>query len=47
VTRAIAARRRQWSVGCVLGEMCTGKPMFPGDSEIDEIFKIFQVRDVT
>ena len=32
-----------WSVGCVLGEMSTGRPMFPGDSEIDEIFKIFQL----
>ena len=32
-----------WSVGCVLGEMTTGRPMFPGDSEIDEIFKIFQL----
>ena len=31
-----------WSVGCVLGEMTTGRPMFPGDSEIDELFKIFQ-----
>ena len=26
-----------------LAEMTTGRPMFPGDSEIDEIFKIFQV----
>jgi cyclin-dependent kinase len=31
-----------WSVGCIFGEMCTRKPMFPGDSEIDEIFKIFR-----
>lgn len=23
--------------------MCTRKPLFPGDSEIDEIFKIFRV----
>jgi len=32
----------QWSVGCVLGEMATGVPLFAGDSEIDTIFKIFQ-----
>ena len=32
-----------WSVGCIFVEMCTRKPLFPGDSEIDEIFKIFRV----
>mmetsp|Transcript_22723 Transcript_22723/g.65501 ORF Transcript_22723/g.65501 Transcript_22723/m.65501 type:complete len:316 (+) Transcript_22723:122-1069(+) len=31
-----------WSVGCVLGEMATGAPLFAGDSEIDTIFKVFQ-----
>jgi serine/threonine protein kinase len=31
-----------WSIGCVLGEMATGAPLFAGDSEIDTIFKIFQ-----
>jgi len=31
-----------WSVGCIFAEMCTRKPLFPGDSEIDEIFKIFK-----
>ncbi|KFH41384.1 Cyclin-dependent kinase-like protein [Hapsidospora chrysogenum ATCC 11550] len=31
-----------WSVGCIFAEMCTCKPLFPGDSEIDEIFKIFR-----
>jgi len=31
-----------WSVGCVLGEMATGSPLFKGDSEIDTIMKIFQ-----
>lgn len=31
-----------WSIGCIFAEMCTRKPLFPGDSEIDEIFKIFR-----
>jgi cyclin-dependent kinase len=31
-----------WSVGCIFAEMCTRRPLFPGDSEIDEIFKIFR-----
>lgn len=32
-----------WSLGTMIPEMVTGHPMFPGDSEIDEIFKIFRV----
>ena len=31
-----------WSVGCIFAEMAERKPLFPGDSEIDQIFKIFQ-----
>lgn len=30
-----------WSVGCVFAEMVTGKALFPGDSEIDQLFRIF------
>ncbi|KAJ5340186.1 hypothetical protein N7541_009310 [Penicillium brevicompactum] len=31
-----------WSIGAIFAEMYTRKPLFPGDSEIDEIFKIFR-----
>ncbi|KAF9436613.1 Cyclin-dependent kinase 3 [Entomortierella beljakovae] len=33
-----------WSIGCIFAEMITKKPIFPGDSEIDELFKIFFIR---
>eukprot|EP01036_Dinobryon_divergens_P026889 gene26889-35583_t len=32
-----------WAVGMILAEMVTKRPLFPGDSEIDEIFKIFRI----
>ncbi|GJJ07810.1 hypothetical protein Clacol_002015 [Clathrus columnatus] len=33
-----------WSVGCIFAEMALyGVPLFPGDSEIDQIFKIFRI----
>ena len=31
-----------WAVGAIFAEMCKRRPLFPGDSEIDEIFKIFR-----
>ena len=32
-----------WSAGCIFAEMVMrGHPLFPGDSEIDQIFKIFR-----
>ena len=31
-----------WSVGCIFAEMSNRTPLFPGDSEIDEIFRIFR-----
>ena len=33
----------QWSVGCIMAEMAQKKPLFAGDSEIDQIFNIFKV----
>jgi serine/threonine protein kinase len=32
-----------WSTGCIIAEMMMMKPIFPGDSEIDELFSIFRV----
>ncbi|CAD5195243.1 unnamed protein product [Musa acuminata subsp. malaccensis] len=32
-----------WSVGCIFAEMANQRPLFPGDSEIDELFKIFRL----
>ncbi|KAJ8609546.1 hypothetical protein CTAYLR_006043 [Chrysophaeum taylorii] len=32
-----------WSVGCIFAEMASCRPLFPGDSEIDELFRIFRV----
>jgi serine/threonine protein kinase len=31
-----------WSIGCIFAEMVTCSPLFPGDSEIDQLFKIFR-----
>ncbi len=33
-----------WSTGCIFAEMAQKKPLFIGDSEIDQIFKIFKVQ---
>ncbi|KAL0586659.1 hypothetical protein ABG067_003647 [Albugo candida] len=32
-----------WSIGCIFAEMVNKQPLFPGDSEIDELFRIFRV----
>jgi serine/threonine protein kinase len=31
-----------WSIGCIFAELLTRHPLFPGDSEIDELFRIFR-----
>jgi len=30
-----------WSIGCIFAEMVTGRPLFPGTSEKDQLLKIF------
>jgi serine/threonine protein kinase len=32
-----------WSLGCIFAEMAQKRPLFAGDSEIDQLFKIFRV----
>lgn len=32
-----------WSVGCIFAEMLAKAPLFPGDCEIDQLFRIFQL----
>ncbi|KAH0652397.1 hypothetical protein KY289_030075 [Solanum tuberosum] len=32
-----------WGVGCVLGELFTGKPIMPGKTEVEQLHKIFKL----
>jgi len=32
-----------WSIGCIFAELVTKQPLFPGDSEIDQLYRIFRV----
>ncbi|KAL3050239.1 serine/threonine-protein kinase ICK-like [Gymnodraco acuticeps] len=33
----------QWAIGCIMAELYTLRPLFPGSSEVDTIFKVCQV----
>lgn len=32
-----------WAVGCLFSEMLTGEPLFPGESDIDQLFIIIKL----
>ena len=32
-----------WSIGTIFAEMVNRRPLFQGDSEIDQLFRIFRV----
>jgi cyclin-dependent kinase len=32
-----------WSIGCIFGEMVLKQAVFPGDSEIDQLFRVFRI----
>ncbi len=31
-----------WAVGCIMGELVNGEPMFAGENEIDQLFLIMK-----
>ncbi|KAL6262374.1 hypothetical protein P5V15_007463 [Pogonomyrmex californicus] len=32
-----------WAVGCIYAEIITGQPLFPGDSDVDQLYRITKV----
>jgi serine/threonine protein kinase len=32
-----------WSIGCIFAEIASKEPLFTGDSEIDQLYKVFQM----
>eukprot|EP00903_Cladosiphon_okamuranus_P009227 g8808.t1 len=32
-----------WAIGCIMGELVDGQPLFPGDSEIDQLYIVQRV----
>ncbi|XP_052280938.1 cyclin-dependent kinase-like 5, partial [Dreissena polymorpha] len=39
----MARQRDIWSIGCILGELADGQPLFPGESEIDQLYVIQKI----
>ena len=33
-----------WSIGCIFAEMISGKPLFPGNNESDQLKQIFKIK---
>ena len=36
-----------WSLGCILAELYTGYPLFPGENEVEQLACIMEVRVTT
>ncbi|KAI4322679.1 hypothetical protein L6164_022349 [Bauhinia variegata] len=32
-----------WSTGCILGELCSGRPILPGKTEVEQLHRIFKL----
>lgn len=42
-TKMYATGIDMWSLGCIFAEMIMKRPLFPGDSEIDQLYRIFRL----
>ncbi|KAG7807678.1 hypothetical protein KL921_003973 [Ogataea angusta] len=42
-SRSYSTSIDMWSAGCIMAEMFTGKPLFPGSSNEDQLLKIFRI----
>lgn len=32
-----------WAVGCIFGELLNGSPLFPGENDIDQLYRVFSI----
>lgn len=32
-----------WAIGCLFAEVMSGDPLFPGDSDIDQLYQIMKL----
>jgi dual specificity tyrosine-phosphorylation-regulated kinase 2/3/4 len=35
-----------WSFGCIMAELYTGYPLFPGENEVDQLGYIMEIKGV-
>ena len=35
-----------WSVGCILAELYTGFPLFPGENEMEQLAYIMEIKGI-
>lgn len=33
-----------WAIGCLMGELIDGEPLFAGDNDIDQLYKIQKIQ---
>lgn len=35
-----------WATGCIFAEILTGQPLFPGDTDIDQLYRIMKCQGI-